>query len=350
MSAGSAVRNRGRYAISIEEEFETTVVDFSQYLDFERPIAEIEEELLRLRALVENGNLSVAPDVEKLEKKLQRARNDVYGNLTAYQRVLLSRHSERPFTLDYVSRLVTGFEELHGDRVFGDDGAIVGGVGRINRQPVMVVGHQRGRTTPERIKRNFGMPQPEGNRKAQRLFRVAEKFNLVLLLFIDTQGAYPGLEAEARGQAESIAKSLSVLASLRTPIISVVIGEGGSGGALALGICDRLLMLENSTYSVITPEGCASILWGKQDPSKVGEYAKVAAESLKLTASSLAEFGIVDEVVKEPPGGAHRDHDLAAELVGQAIAKHMSQLLTFSIDELMEQRYRKFRKIGSPFQ
>ena len=212
----------------------------------------------------------------------------------------------------------------------------------------MVVGHQRGRTTQERIQRNFGMPQPEGNRKGQRLFKMAEKFRLPLILFIDTQGAYPGLEAEERGQAEAIARNLYILGGLRVPIISVVIGEGGSGGALALGVCDRLLMLENSTYSVITPEGCASILWGKSEAENVGDYAKIAAESLKLTAQALQLTGIVDEVVKEPPGGAHRDPDSAAELLGISIARHLEELCSIDINSLLETRYKKFRQFGVP--
>lgn len=323
------------------------MADFSLYLDFEKPVVEVEQDLLRVRSLVEAGNVAQASDVEKLERKLEKVRAEVYGNLTAYQRVRLSRHFERPFTLDYVKHIVSGFIELHGDRLFADDPAIVGGLGKLNGQPVVLVGHQRGRTTQERLKRNFGMTRPEGNRKAQRLFRMAEKFRLPLLLFIDTQGAYPGLDAEARGQAEAIARNLYVLAELRTPIVSVVIGEGGSGGALALGVCDRLLMLENSTYSVITPEGCASILWGKSEAESIAEYAAVAAESLKLTAQALAETGIVDEVVKEPRGGAHRDHARAAELLGQAIAKHLSEICSISVEELLEERYKKFRLIGS---
>lgn len=323
------------------------MVDFSQFLDFEKPVVELEQELEQLRAIVSGGDLSKVTDVERLETKLEKVRNDVYSNLTAYQRVRLCRHFERPFTSDYISRLVTEFVELHGDRVFGDDPAIIGGVGYFNSRPVMVIGHQRGRSTQERVKRNFGMSQPEGNRKAQRLFRLAEKFKLPLVLLIDTQGAYPGLEAEARGQAEAIARSLLVLSGLRTPIISVVIGEGGSGGALALGICDRLLMLENSTYSVITPEGCASILWGKSDANNVGEYAKLAADSLKVTAQALAETGIVDEVVKEPPGGAHRDHVASAELLGQALARHLAELTKLNVDELVERRYEKFRRVGT---
>lgn len=321
------------------------MADYSQFLDFEQPVIEVEEQLARVRAAVESGDLSQAGEVEKLERRLERLRADVYGNLTAYQRVRLSRHFGRPFTLDYVERMIDGAMELHGDRLFRDDPAIVGLLGKFERQPVMVVGHQRGRSTPDRIYRNFGMPQPEGNRKAQRLFHLAEKFRLPILAFIDTQGAYPGLEAEARGQAEAIAKSLFVLAGLKTPIISMVIGEGGSGGALALGVCDRLLMLENSTYSVITPEGCASILWGKSDAENVGEYAKVAAESLKLTAHSLYEAGIVDEVVKEPLGGAHRSHDQAATLLKQAISNHLFELTSLSEEELLEKRYAKLRQV-----
>ncbi len=323
------------------------MVDFSQYLDFERPVIEVEEELARVRSVVEGGDLTRVGDVERLEKKLERVRSEVYDSLTAYQRVRLSRHFERPFTLDYINRIFTGFIELKGDRLFADDPAIVGGLAKFDSQPVLVLGHQRGRSTQERIKRNFGMAQPEGNRKAQRLFKLAEKFELPLILMIDTQGAYPGIEAEARGQAEAIARNLLLLAGLRTRIISVVIGEGGSGGALALGICDRLLMLENSTYSVISPEGCASILWGKDDTANISEFASVAAESLKVTAPALAKTGIVDEVVKEPRGGAHRDPVRAAELLGQAIAKHLSELRSKGLDELLELRYQKFRQIGS---
>ena len=322
-----------------------TPVDFSQFLDFEQPVVELEEELHRLRAAVERGELSHITEVEKLEKKLERTRRDVYGKLTAYQRVRLCRHFGRPLTSDYITRMVSGFFELHGDRSFGDDAAIISGLGRISGEPVVIVGHQRGHSTTERVQRNFGMTQPEGNRKAQRMFRLAERFHLPLVLFIDTQGAYPGMEAEERGQAEAIARSLYVLAGLRTPIISVVIGEGGSGGALALGVCDRLLMLENSTYSVITPEGCASILWGKSDASKVSEYAKVAAEALRLTAQPLLEAGIVDEIVKEPPGGAHRDFDQAAMSLEHVLLKHLRELRALGVEQLLELRYKKLREV-----
>ncbi len=323
------------------------MAEFSQYLDFEEPARQLEEQLKALRAAVSSGSLSQVAEVEKLEKRLEKVRQEVYGSLSAYQRVRLSRHFARPFTLDFVNHLITDFVELHGDRVFGDDPAIIGGVGKFNSEPVVVVGHQRGRSTTERVHRNFGMPQPEGNRKALRLYRLAEKFQRPLLLFIDTQGAYPGMEAEERGQAEAIARNLLVLAGLNVPVISIIIGEGGSGGALALGICDRLLMMENAIYSVITPEGCASILWGKTDAENVGEYAKVAAESLKLTAQALARTGIVDEVVKEPVGGAHHDHDQAAEFLGAAIARHLLELKTMPIDELRKKRYEKFRQFGS---
>ena len=323
------------------------MVDFNQFLDFEKPVVEVEEELARMRAQVTAGDLSKAAEVEKLETRRTKVRDEVYSNLTAYQRVRLSRHFERPLTLDYIELLITDWTELHGDRLFADDPAIVGGMGKFNGSPVVVIGHQRGRLTADRIKRNFGMSQPEGNRKGQRLMKLAEKFNLPLILFIDTQGAYPGIEAEARGQAEAIARNLLVLAGLKTQIIATVIGEGGSGGALALGICDRLLMLENSTYSVITPEGCASILWGKSDADKVGEYAKVSAEALKLTAQGLMETGVVDEIVKEPPGGAHRDHKAAAELVGTAIARNLDELQKLDIQQLLDKRYDKFRAIGA---
>jgi acetyl-CoA carboxylase carboxyl transferase subunit alpha len=323
------------------------MTDFSQFLDFEQPVVEVEQQVLRARELVENGDLSQAAEVQKLEKKLEQVRKDVYGGLSSYQRVRLSRHFDRPFTLDYIGRMIEGFVELHGDRLFSDDPAIVGGLGKFNGQPVLIVGHQRGRTTQERIRRNFGMTLPEGNRKGQRLFKLAEKFKIPLILLVDTQGAYPGLDAEARGQAEAIARNLLVLAGLRTPIISVIIGEGGSGGALAFGICDRLLMLENSIYSVITPEGCASILWGKTDEQSAGRYAAQAAEALKVSAASLADTGVVDQVVSEPPGGAHRDHDRAAELLTEAISKHLAELSSLDIEELLQKRYEKFRSIGS---
>lgn len=318
-----------------------------QYLDFEQPVVKVEEELTRAKNAVESGDLSQASEVQRLEKKLAKVREDAFGSLTPYQKVQLSRHFERPFTLDYVQRFVKDFVEMHGDRLFGDDAAVVGGVGSFHGQPVMVVGHQRGKSTQERLTRNFGMTHPEGNRKAQRLFKFAEKFKLPILTFIDTQGAYPGMEAEARGQAEAIARCLLVLADLKTPIISTVIGEGGSGGALAFGVCDRLLMMENATYSVITPEGCASILWGKSDSKNVADHAKEAAAALRLDAVSLKETGVIDQVVEEPPGGAHRDHDAAAEALENAIAEHLEEVTSLTIEELLKQRYEKFRSVGA---
>ena len=322
------------------------MTDFSQYLDFEQPVVEIEKAILEARKVVEAGDLSKADEVKKLKKKLAQTRKDVYGNLSAYQRVKLSRHFERPFTQDYIDILFEDFSELHGDRLFGDDAAIVGGIAKFGNKNVMVIGHQRGRTTQERIERNFGMTMPEGNRKGQRLFKLAEKFKLPLIMFIDTQGAYPGLDAEARGQAEAIARNLLVLSGLKTPIISIVIGEGGSGGALAFGVCDKLLMLENSIYSVISPEGCASILWGKTNEDMAKMSAQVA-ESLKVTANELSNTGIVDEVVKEPPGGAHRDHHKAAEFLGESISKHLEELSSYSTQELLDKRYERIRKIGN---
>ena len=322
------------------------MTDFSQYLDFEQPVVEIEKAILEARKVVEAGDLSKAEEVKKLKKKLVQARKDVYGSLSAYQRVKLSRHFERPFTQDYINILFEDFSELHGDRLFGDDAAIVGGIAKFGNKSVMVIGHQRGRTTQERIERNFGMTMPEGNRKGQRLFKLAEKFKLPLIMFIDTQGAYPGLDAEARGQAEAIARNLLVLSGLKTPIISIVIGEGGSGGALAFGVCDKLLMLENSIYSVISPEGCASILWGKTNEDMAKMSAQVA-ESLKVTANELGNTGIVDEVVKEPPGGAHRDHHKAAEFLGESISKHLEELSSYSTQELLDKRYERIRKIGN---
>ena len=323
------------------------MTDFSQYLDFEQPVVEVEKELARTHAKVEAGDLSAATEVAKLERRLEKIRSDVYGSLSDYQRVRLSRHFERPFTSDFISGLIDDFIELHGDRLFGDDPAIIGGTGKFEGRPVVLVGHQRGRSTQERIKCNFGMTLPEGNRKAQRLFKLAEKFSLPVICFIDTQGAYPGVEAEARGQAEAIARNLLVLAGLKTPVISVVIGEGGSGGALALGICDRLLMMENSIFSVITPEGCASILWGKSQGDSMAEYAAQAAGALKLTAQSLATTGLVDEVIAEPPGGAHRDRERAIEMVGTAIARHLVEITKMDNKTLLDARYEKFRQFGN---
>jgi len=320
----------------------------SHPLEFERPLVELEFQLEKLKDEIAGGDLTRRDEYAKLETKVQKLREEIYGKLTAYQRVQLSRHFDRPFTLDFIRYMITDFIEFSGDRLFRDDPAIVGGTGRLGELPVMVVGHQRGRTTAERLKRNFGMPQPEGYRKALRLFRLAEKFGLPLITFIDTQGAYPGIEAEERGQAEAIARNLAELAELTVPVLSVVIGEGGSGGALALGVADRILMLENACYSVITPEGCASILWGSSGAEAATEKAATAAESLQLTAKSLEKFGVVDEVVPEPAGGAHSNHKETAENLRSALVRHLEELGALSVQELLEKRYQKFRAIG-PF-
>ncbi len=311
-------------------------------LDFELPLVELENQLDKLKDELASGNQNVRDEFEKLEKRVERLRKDIYGNLSSYQRVQLSRHFDRPFTLDLIKYMSTNFVELHGDKLFRDDPAIVGGTAKLGAVSVMFVGHQRGRSTQERIHRNFGMPQPEGYRKALRLFRLAEKFGLPVITMIDTQGAFPGLEAEERGQAEAIARNLAELSELTVPVISVIIGEGGSGGALALGVADRILMMENACYSVITPEGCAAIRW----KSNSAESAALAAQALKITANDLKGFGIVEEVIPEPVGGAHRNHKEAAENLQEALLRHLATLSKLSVEELLAQRYVKFRNIG----
>jgi acetyl-CoA carboxylase carboxyl transferase subunit alpha len=318
-------------------------------LPFETPLVELEHQLESLRDELAGGDQSRRDEYAALEAKVSKVRQEIYGKLTPYQRVQLSRHFDRPFTLDYIKFIFNDFMELHGDRLFRDDPAIVGGTARLGEVPVMIVGHQRGRTTVERLKRNFGMPNPEGYRKALRLFHMAEKFGLPLITFIDTQGAFPGLEAEERGQAEAIARNLAELSELTVPVVSVVIGEGGSGGALALGVSDRILMLENACYSVITPEGCASILWHSADKADVSvEQASTAAEALNLTAHDLKRLNLIDDIVPEPVGGAHSNHKEAAELLRAALVRHLEPLSKLSVKDLVAKRYEKFRKIG-PF-
>lgn len=313
----------------------------SHPLDFELPLVALENKLEELRDEIASGVLSRQDEYPRLEKQVDNMRSDIYKKLTPYQRVQLSRHFDRPYTLDFVKHIFQDFIELHGDRLFRDDPAIVGGIGQLGKYRVMLVGHQRGRTTAERLHRNFGMPQPEGYRKALRLYRMAEKFGLPLITFIDTQGAYPGLEAEERGQSEAIARNLQEMAELTVPIISVVIGEGGSGGALALGVSDRILMLENACYSVITPEGCASILWGN-----AAQNAATAAEALKLTAQDLKKLGVIEEVIPEPLGGAHRNHKETAEILQATLVKHLSELASFNVGDLLNRRYQKYRNMG----
>jgi acetyl-CoA carboxylase carboxyl transferase subunit alpha len=310
-----------------------------EYLDFEKPIAELEEKLEKLAATA-NGRGGRQEDLHKLRARLHQLQAEIYAGLSPWQRTQVARHLQRPSTLDYIGRLCDSFVELHGDRAFADDHAIVGGLGRFNGRPVVVVGHQKGKTLKERMFRNFGMPNPEGYRKALRLMRLAEKFGKPLLTFIDTPGAYPGIGAEERGQAEAIGRNLLVMGSLRVPIVTVVIGEGGSGGALAIGVADRLLMLQHAVYSVISPEGCAAILWN--DQTKAAD----AAEALKMTADDLQKFGIADQVIPEPLGGAHRDPALTCDTVKKAIEAHLSELLELSTEDLLKRRYDKYRRMG----
>jgi len=322
------------------------MVNIANPLEFERELVLQEIELEELKVQIENGELSLRDQYDRLEKRVRKLRIDTYGKLSPYQRVQLSRHFDRPLTLDLIGRLFVDFVELHGDRLYRDDPAIVGGTACFGESPIMVMGHQRGRSTLERVERNFGMPQPEGYRKAKRLFHLAEKFGLPVICFIDTQGAYPGVEAEERGQAEAIARNLLVLSSLAVPVISVVIGEGGSGGALALGLTDRILMLENACYSVITPEACASILWKDLKEHEMAEKRAYAAEMLQLTAENLDKLGVIDEIVKEPFGGAHWNHQETAANLAKALQKHLGELGDLSKEELLNRRYEKFRRIG----
>lgn len=309
------------------------------YLEFEKPLRELEEQIEKL-AGTGTTRASVQEEIRKLKARLAQTEIELYSKLTPWQRTQLARHGQRPSVLDYVNVFCRDFIELHGDRAFGDDRAIVGGFARFNGQSVMVIGHQKGKTLKERMERNFGMPNPEGYRKALRLMRLAEKFNRPIITFIDTPGAYPGIGAEERGQAEAIARNLLVMARLRVPILSVVTGEGGSGGALAVGVADRVLMLEHSIYSVISPEGCAAILWN--DPAKVPD----AAATLKMTAGDLLELGVIDEVIQEPIGGAHRDPQTTAERMAKVLSSHLSQLMELSAEELLDRRDKKYRSMG----
>jgi acetyl-CoA carboxylase carboxyl transferase subunit alpha len=311
-----------------------------EILDFERPIIDLERKIDELRGL-STASVDFSSEIRKLEQKAKKLTREVFAELTPQQKVQLSRHPARPYTLDYVRLLCEEWQELHGDRSFRDDPAIVGGLARFDDVEVLVLGHQKGRDTREKMHRNFGMPRPEGYRKCTRLMRLASRFRRPILCFIDTPGAYPGIGAEERGQAEAIAKSLQVMASLETPIVATVIGEGGSGGALAIGVADRILMLEYSVYSVISPEGCASILW--RDASKVGE----AATQLKLTAPDLQHLGVIDEIVPEAGGGAHRDPALNASFLRTALKRHLKELSALSPADLVAQRYQKFRAMGA---
>lgn len=307
-------------------------------LDFEKPLLELENRIAELRA--QGEPFPRGDEIARLEDRLARLRQRTYSALTAWQRTQLARHPKRPHTLDYIRLLIEDFVELHGDRVFGDDKAVVGGLGRFDGQSVVVIGHQKGRDTRENLARNFGMPHPEGYRKALRLMKLAEKFGKPVLAFIDTPGAYPGVGAEERGQAEAIARNLREMAGLRTHVIAIVVGEGGSGGALAIGVGNRVLMLEYAIYSVISPEGCAAILWG--DRTKAPD----ASELMRITAPDLLRLGVIDAVVSEPVGGAHRDWEGAAGSVRAALRDHIWQLKSKSADDLVRERYEKFRRMG----
>ncbi|MEO8705271.1 MAG: acetyl-CoA carboxylase carboxyltransferase subunit alpha [Kofleriaceae bacterium] len=309
-------------------------------LEFERPIIDLEKKISELRGLSTQA-VDFSAEIRKLEQKARRLQKEVFADLTAQQKVQLARHPARPYMNDYIALLMDDFLELHGDRSFRDDPSIIGGFAQFDEWEVLVLGHQKGRNTKENMHRNFGMALPEGYRKATRLMRMASRYRRPIICFIDTPGAYPGLGAEERGQSEAIAKALQVMASLECPLISVVIGEGGSGGALALGLTDRILMLEYSIYSVISPEGCASILW--RDPSKIGE----AATQLKLTAPDLMRLGICDEIIPEAAGGAHRNAAVTAAKLRQALKSHLRELVDLPPAELVERRYQKFRKIGA---
>ena len=339
----------------------------SRELEFERPILELERQIAELRQLAagrdrlanlvsmppqDTTDLPIVPDeagdlsseIGALEDKVKRLQEEVFSSLSRWQIVQLSRHPQRPYTLDYISQMFTEFTELHGDRSFGDDGAIVAGLAKFLGDPVMIIGHQKGRTTKENVSRNFGMARPEGYRKAMRLMSLAERFSLPIITFIDTPGAYPGIDAEERGQAQAIAESLEHMAALSVPVIAVVIGEGGSGGALAIGVANRVLMLEYATYSVISPEACSSILF--KDPA----YAQKAADALKLTAADLSKLKVIDEVVKEPNGGAHRNLSEIAQNLSQALRSNLVELGRFSGEELVTDRFERFRQLGVFFE
>lgn len=310
------------------------------FLDFEKPIAELEAKIDELRHVGVTSDVSLTDEVERLHSKSIKLTKSIFSSLTSWQVSQLARHPQRPYTLEYINQIFTDFQELHGDRMFADDPAIVGGLARLDGRPVVVIGQQKGRDTKEKVYRNFGMPRPEGYRKARRLMEMAERFHLPLFTFIDTPGAYPGVDAEKRGQSEAIARNLFVMSDLKTPIISTVIGEGGSGGALAIGVCDRLLMFQYSTYSVISPEGCSTILW------KSADNAADAAEVMGLTAQRLQELGLIDGIIEEPLGGAHRDLELAADNLKKALVSNLEALEVLNMTELQEKRYHRLRQYG----
>jgi len=311
------------------------------YLEFERPIAELTLKIEELSGMGADSGVNIAEEVERLNGKRDKLVKQIYSKVTRPQICQLSRHPDRPYVLDYIPLIFEGFQEMHGDRTFSDDGAIVGGIAHFRGHSVMVVGHQKGRDTKEKLKRNFGMPRPEGYRKALRLFKLAERFEMPVLTFIDTAGAWPGIDAEEHGQSEAIARNLQELAALKVPVICTVIGEGGSGGALAIGVGDRMYMQQFSTYSVISPEGCAAILWRDR------KFADEAAEALKPTANDLHDLGLIDGIIAEPKEGAHRNPERAAELIAEMLEQSLNELLSLPVDQLLEQRAKRLRSLGA---
>lgn len=309
-------------------------------LEFEKPIAEVTEKIEALQ-LAASDNPELLPQIDKLKLKETALTKKIYSRLTTWQKVQVARHPNRPHTLDFIERIFDGFEELHGDRQFADDASLVGGIAELEGMPVMIIGHEKGRDTDEKVKRNFGMPQPEGYRKAKRLMRLAEQFNMPVITFIDTAGAYPGIEGEERGQSEAIARNLAVMSTLKTRIIVVISGEGGSGGALALGVGDHIAILEYGTYSVASPEACASIVWRESDK------APEAAEAMKVGATDLKKIGIVDEIILEPIGGAHKDYDAISRSIKSSLISNIAELSKFSLEDLLKRRYERLLKIGA---
>lgn len=312
------------------------------YLDFEQPIAELQAKIEELRLVGNDSKINISDEITKLEEKSKKLTESIFRDLSAWQVSQLSRHPQRPYTLDYLKMIFSDFDELHGDRHFADDAAIVGGIARLDDKPVMVIGHQKGRDVKEKVRRNFGMPRPEGYRKACRLMEMAERFRMPILTFIDTPGAYPGIDAEERGQSEAIAYNLAVMSRLKTPIVATVVGEGGSGGALAIGVCDELTMLQYSTYSVISPEGCASILW------KSAEKASEAAQAMGITAERLKELGFVDSLIDEPLGGAHRHPQTTADRLKTSLLASLDRLGSMDTEALLERRYQRLMSYGAP--
>ncbi len=310
------------------------------YLEFEQPVVELDEKISELENASKNGDFNIEEALDSLREERSKMIERIFSSLTPWQTSQMSRHPRRPYTQDYINRILTDFQELHGDRAYADDPAIIGGLARLEGRPVMVIGHQKGRDTKEKIRRNFGMPRPEGYRKALRLMKMAEKFDIPILTFIDTPGAYPGIGAEERGQSEAIARNLHDMADLKVPIINTVIGEGGSGGALAIGVGDRLMMLGYSTYSVISPEGCASILW------KSADKAEQAAAAMGITADRLQQLGLIDRIIEEPLGGAHRDPQKMAETLQDTLSATLSELRQIPINEILQQRYQRLMNYG----